>query len=92
MSFSRPGISILRSSVSLHRTVWQVQYKIIQSNTSLFCLLLRSGYMFRSQGPSSGLNTNMTLIQIIWVTFEISVVLTIEIVLTTDISKVTQII
>jgi hypothetical protein len=55
----------------------KVSYKIVQSNTSLFnCLTLKSGYMFRSLGPSSGLNTIMTPIQvIIQVTFEISTVL-----------------
>jgi hypothetical protein len=37
------------------------------SLTHLFyCLTLRSGYMFRSQGPSSGHNTKMTLIQTIF--------------------------
>jgi hypothetical protein len=35
-----------------------IQYKIIQSNTSLLMSDLRKGYMFRSQRPSSGLNIN----------------------------------
>jgi hypothetical protein len=40
---------------------YHMQYKIIHSNTSLFsCLILRSGYMFRSQGPSAGLTKELS--------------------------------
>jgi hypothetical protein len=58
----RPLRKAASKSVAQHFGILiTVQYKIIQSNTSLlYCLVLRSGYMFRSQGPSSGLNTNTT--------------------------------